>query len=182
MERCTRGTPVLDLLATMTAASVEASSLDPQTLMLVRIAALGRGGCAPPSSYLLNLGAAGEIGVDGERVRDVLAAVAPIVGTARVASAVGNVVRALGLAELAAEQQLAEGVVTAFRPTTDRGLRCMVSPCRAVGQVLTKLQHLLSPVGVEHGARKCVCFPSARSTAVNVTDVGALRGPCMTAA
>ena len=100
-------TPVLDLLATMTAASVEASGLDPQTLMLVRIAALVAVD-APPSSYLLNLGAAAEIGVDGERVRDVLAAVAPIVGTARVASAVGNVVRALGLAELAAEQQLAE--------------------------------------------------------------------------
>ena len=101
-------TPVLDLLATMTAASVEASGLDPQTLMLVRIAALVAVD-APPSSYLLNLGAATEVGVDGERVRDVLAAVAPIVGTARVASAVGNVVRALGLAELAAEQQLAEG-------------------------------------------------------------------------
>ena len=100
-------TPVLDLLATMTAASVEASGLDLQTLMLVRIAALVAVD-APPSSYLLNLGAAAEIGVDGERVRDVLAAVAPIVGTARVASAVGNVVRALGLAELAAEQQLAE--------------------------------------------------------------------------
>ena len=100
-------TPVLDLLATMTAASVEASGLDPQTLMLVRIAALVAVD-APPSSYLLNLGAAAEMGVDGERVRDVLAAVAPIVGTARVASAVGNVVRALGLAELAAEQQLAE--------------------------------------------------------------------------
>ena len=100
-------TPVLDLLATMTAASVEASGLDPQTLMLVRIAALVAVD-APPSSYLLNLGAATEMGVDGERVRDVLAAVAPTVGTARVASAVGNVVRALGLAELAAEQQLAE--------------------------------------------------------------------------
>ena len=99
-------TPVLDLLATMTAASVEASGLDPQTLMLVRIAALVAVD-APPSSYLLNLGAAAEMGVDGERVRDVLAAVAPIVGTARVASALGNVVRALGLAELAAEQQLA---------------------------------------------------------------------------
>ena len=51
-------TPVLDLLATMTAASVEASGLDPQTLMLVRIAALVAVD-APPSSYLLNLGAAG---------------------------------------------------------------------------------------------------------------------------
>ncbi len=101
-------TPVLDLIATMTAASMEASKLDPQTLMLVRIAALVAVN-APPSSYLLNLGAASEIGVDGDQVRDVLAAVAPIVGTARVASAVGNVVRALGFAELVAEQQLAEG-------------------------------------------------------------------------
>ena len=33
-------TPVLDLLATMTAASLDASNLDEQTLMLVRIAAL----------------------------------------------------------------------------------------------------------------------------------------------
>jgi hypothetical protein len=38
-------------------------------------------------------------------VRGVLAAVAPIVGTARVASATGNIVRALGLAiELAEEE------------------------------------------------------------------------------
>ena len=110
MSEAPAETPVLDLLATMTAASVEATSLDPQTLMLVRIAALVAVD-APPSSYLLNLGAAAEMGVDGERVRDVLAAVAPIVGTARVASAVGNVVRALGLAELAAEQQLAEGTI-----------------------------------------------------------------------
>jgi 4-carboxymuconolactone decarboxylase len=101
-------TPVLDLIATMTAASMDASKLDPQTLMLVRIAALVAVN-APPSSYLLNLGAAGDVGVDGDQVRDVLAAVAPIVGTARVASAVGNVVRALGFAELVAEQQLAEG-------------------------------------------------------------------------
>ena len=101
-------TPVLDLLATMTAASMKASRLDPQTLMLVRIAVLVAVN-APPSSYMLNIGTAGEVGVDGEQIRDVLAAVASIVGTARVASAVGNVVRALGIAELMAEQQLAEG-------------------------------------------------------------------------
>ena len=105
MSNETTETPVLDLLATMTASSMEASKLDPQTLMLVRIAALVAVN-APASSYLLNLGVAGEVGIDGERVRDVLTAVAPIVGTARVASAVGNVVRALGLVELAAEQQL----------------------------------------------------------------------------
>lgn len=102
----TSETPILDLMAEMTAASVEATSLDDETLALVRIAALVAVD-APPASYLVNLGAASEIGIDEEQVKGVLAAVAPIVGTARVASAVGNIARALGfameLAELAEE-------------------------------------------------------------------------------
>jgi alkylhydroperoxidase/carboxymuconolactone decarboxylase family protein YurZ len=93
----TTETPVLDLIASMTADSIEASSLDAESLMLVRIAALVAMD-APPASYLLNLGAAGELGFGEEEVRGVLAAIAPIVGTARVASATGNIVRALGLA------------------------------------------------------------------------------------
>jgi alkylhydroperoxidase/carboxymuconolactone decarboxylase family protein YurZ len=101
--------PVLDLLAEMTAASVAASSLDADTLALVRVAALVAVD-APAVSYLLNLGAAAELGIDGDQVRGVLAAVAPIVGTARVASATGKIVEALDigieiaeLAELAAQ-------------------------------------------------------------------------------
>jgi 4-carboxymuconolactone decarboxylase len=90
-------TPVLDLLARMTASSLEASSLDENSLMLVRIAALVAVD-APAVSYLLNLGAADELGVDAEQVRGVLAAVAPIVGTARVVSATGKIVEALALA------------------------------------------------------------------------------------
>ena len=90
-------TPVLDLLTSMTADSIDASSLDERSMMLVRIAALVAVD-APPASYLLNLGAAGETGVDEEQVRGVLAAVAPVVGTARVASAAGNIARALGVA------------------------------------------------------------------------------------
>lgn len=90
-------TPVLDLLASMTADSLEASSLDPQTLALVRIAALIAVG-APPASYLLNLGAAADLDVDAEQIRGVLAAVAPIVGTTRVVAATGSIVRALGAA------------------------------------------------------------------------------------
>jgi alkylhydroperoxidase/carboxymuconolactone decarboxylase family protein YurZ len=101
-----RDTPVLDLLGTMTEASVRASSLDAQTLMLVRIAALVAVD-APPVSYLMNLGAAGDLDIDADQVRGVLTAVAPIVGTARVASATGKIVRALALglevAELEAE-------------------------------------------------------------------------------
>ena len=102
MPDSTNETPVLDLLASMTADSVEASSLDPQTLMLVRVAALVAVD-APPASYLLNLGMAREIGIDPEQVRGVLAAVAPIVGTARVASATGKIVDALEVAIEVAE-------------------------------------------------------------------------------
>jgi 4-carboxymuconolactone decarboxylase len=94
MAESTGGTPVLDLLASMTADSVEASSLDPETLMLVRIAALAAVD-APPVSYLMNLKAAGELDIDAEQVRGVLAAIAPIAGTARVAAATGKIVEAL---------------------------------------------------------------------------------------
>jgi alkylhydroperoxidase/carboxymuconolactone decarboxylase family protein YurZ len=102
MAEQTSETPILDLLADMTAASVEATSLDEQTLALVRIAALVAVD-APPASYVVNLGAAGDIGIDAEQVKGVLAAVAPIVGTARVTSAAGNIGRALGFAMELAE-------------------------------------------------------------------------------
>jgi alkylhydroperoxidase/carboxymuconolactone decarboxylase family protein YurZ len=107
MAGSTSETPVLDLLASMTADSIEASSLDPETLALVRIAALVAVD-APPVSYLMNLAVAGELGVDAEQVRGVLAAVAPIVGTARVASATGNIANALEVAIEVAELEDAD--------------------------------------------------------------------------
>ena len=97
MAGSTSETPVLDLLASMTADSIEASSLDPETLMLVRIAALAAVD-APSVSYLMNLGVAGELDIDADQVRGVLAAIAPIVGTARIASATGKIVEALEVA------------------------------------------------------------------------------------
>jgi 4-carboxymuconolactone decarboxylase len=108
MTESTTQTPVLDLLARMTADSLDASSLDAQSLMLVRIAALVAVD-APPVSYLLNLGAASEVGMDPEQVRGVLAAVAPIVGTARIAAATGNIVAALGVAVEVAELEAERG-------------------------------------------------------------------------
>jgi hypothetical protein len=96
MSEQTVETPILDLLASMTADSIEASSLDAETLMLVRIAALVAVD-APPASYAFNLEAAGDLAIDPERVQGVLAAVAPIVGTARIASATGKIMRALEL-------------------------------------------------------------------------------------
>jgi alkylhydroperoxidase/carboxymuconolactone decarboxylase family protein YurZ len=97
MAEQTTEAPVLDLLKSMTAESLAASSLDVETLALVRIAALAAVD-APAVSYLLNLEAASEVGIDAEQVRGVLAAIAPIVGTARVASATGKIVDALDVA------------------------------------------------------------------------------------
>lgn len=98
------GTPVLDLITNMTTASIEQSTLDAKTLMLLRIGALAAVD-APPISYLTNIGIGGEVGVEAEDVQQVLIAIAPIVGTARVASAAGNIVRALGLAIAVADAE-----------------------------------------------------------------------------
>ena len=72
-------TPVLDLLASMTADSIEASTLDAGTLLLVRVAALVAVG-APPVSYALNLEVGANVGLDADDIRGVLTAIAPIVG------------------------------------------------------------------------------------------------------
>jgi hypothetical protein len=105
-ELSTSETPVLDLLASMTADSVEASSLDPQTLVLVRLAALVASD-APPISYALNLTVASDVGLIPEDVRGVLTAIAPIVGTARVAAATGRIVEAIDVAIEVAEADFA---------------------------------------------------------------------------
>jgi alkylhydroperoxidase/carboxymuconolactone decarboxylase family protein YurZ len=101
-------TPVLDLITNINASSIEASSLDLEQQMLARIAALVAVD-APPASYMMNLGAAGATGVTQEQVQGVMAAITPIVGTARVVSAAGKMMRALGLAldlaELEAEAE-----------------------------------------------------------------------------
>jgi 4-carboxymuconolactone decarboxylase len=101
-------TPVLDLLTSMTEESVVVSSLDPQSLMVARIAALVATD-APAVSYVLNLEAAVDTGIDAAQVRGILTAIAPIVGTVRVASALGKIVDALEieleLAELDTQSQ-----------------------------------------------------------------------------
>ena len=108
MAKETTQTPILDLIETMTEASIEASSLDAKTLMMVRFAALV-GVDAPPASYLMNLAAGTEVGLDEKTAREVLVAVAPIVGTPHIVSALGKIGRALGLAiELAELEEESE--------------------------------------------------------------------------
>ncbi len=90
-------TPVLDIIAAMTAASVESSNLAPDALLMVRIAALAAVD-ARPVSYLAHVGPSLEVGVTIEDVQDVLVAIAPIIGTARTAKAGVNISEALGFA------------------------------------------------------------------------------------
>ena len=97
-------TPVLDALAVMTAASLD-SDLEARELMIARIAALVAVE-APPASYLANAGTAADVGVTLEDVQGVLVAIAPIVGTARIVGAAGNIVRALGFAIAVLEAEL----------------------------------------------------------------------------
>lgn len=101
----TEDTPVLDTLAAMTAVSIEECDLEPRELMLARIAALAAVD-APPVSYLLNAGTAADVGITLEDVQAILIAVAPVIGTAKVMSAAGNITRALGFAIAVLEAEL----------------------------------------------------------------------------
>ena len=100
-------TPVLDTLADITAAAVEHNSLPPRELMIARLAALIAVD-APPASYLANAGAAADSGVTADDIQAVMIAVAPVVGTARVVSAGGKILRAFGLAVAVAADELAD--------------------------------------------------------------------------
>ena len=106
MTMQTSDTPVLDLIIKMNLDSVEAAGLDAERLFLVRLAALVAVD-APAASYLFNLGPATDAGIDAYQIRGILAAVAPIVGTPRVASATMKIAQALEIdlemAELEAE-------------------------------------------------------------------------------
>lgn len=104
LEAMGRGdAPVLEQLVQMTVDTQERSGLDDRTYALSRIAALVATDAAPVS-YVLNLGSAAEHGVSAQDIQGTLVAIAPIVGTARIASAAGNIVRALGFAEAIATE------------------------------------------------------------------------------
>ena len=93
----TEDAPVLETIAAMTAVSIERSGLAADELILARLAALAAVD-ARPISYLAHVGAAVESGVTVERVQDLLIAIAPLIGTARVMSAALNITEALGMA------------------------------------------------------------------------------------
>ncbi len=96
-------TPVLDALVKMNEGIPERSGLDDESFILVRIAALASTD-APPASYLVNLGVASDLGLTVGQVQGVLIAIAPVVGSARVASAGSSIAQALGLATAVADE------------------------------------------------------------------------------
>ena len=90
-------TPVLDTIVDITAASLEHRSISPREFMLARLAALIAVD-APPASWVANAPATEEAGLTAEDIQGVMIAVAPVVGTPRVVSAGGQILRALGFA------------------------------------------------------------------------------------
>ncbi|WP_229680318.1 carboxymuconolactone decarboxylase family protein [Saccharopolyspora thermophila] len=96
--------PVLEELAQMHINTLPNSGLDERTYHLVRLAALIAMDSAP-ASYLANLQVARDAGVTVEDAQAVCVAIAPIVGSARIVSATGNVLRGLGLGAAISEQK-----------------------------------------------------------------------------
>ena len=90
-------TPVLDTIADITTVSIEHNSIAPRDFVLARLAALIAMD-APPASYLANAPALEKAGLTADDIQGVMIAVAPVVGTPRVVSAAGHILRALGLA------------------------------------------------------------------------------------
>jgi 4-carboxymuconolactone decarboxylase len=89
--------PVLERVIAMNLDSFERSGLDESTYVLCRLAALVAMD-GPPMSYFMHLAAASEAGVTPEQAQGLLIAIAPLVGSARVVAAAGNILRAFGFA------------------------------------------------------------------------------------
>ncbi|MFI0785680.1 carboxymuconolactone decarboxylase family protein [Streptomyces lydicus] len=98
--------PVLDTIAAMTIDSIERCGMDDHTLILTRIAALVAMD-APAVSYLAHVDPAMKARMTIEQVQDVLVAIAPVVGTARVMSAAGHIAEAFGFAIALADSEAA---------------------------------------------------------------------------
>lgn len=100
-------TPVLDTLAAMTAESVARCTLDPNSLLAARIAALAAVD-APAASYLMHVGPAMDAGLTVDQIQNILIGIAPVIGTPRTLAAALKITEALGIAIVALEELEAE--------------------------------------------------------------------------
>jgi len=99
---------MLDALKDLVAVSYVESGLDPQTFMLVRMAALATLDAAP-ASWLMNIEVGSEAGLTAEQMLGTLIAIAPVIGTARIVSAASHITKAFYLAGAAEEAQAEDG-------------------------------------------------------------------------
>ncbi|MFI9805730.1 carboxymuconolactone decarboxylase family protein [Streptomyces sp. NPDC052301] len=104
-------TPVLDTIAAMTIDSIEHCHMDERTIILARLAALVAMD-APAISYLAHINPAVKADFTVEQLQDLLVAIAPVVGTARVMSASGHIAQAFGVALALADSE-AEAIAQA---------------------------------------------------------------------
>lgn len=88
------GGPVLEAIARQSEGALHQAGIDPQTALLVRIAALVALDAAP-ASYLIHLGVADRGGVKAETIEATLVELLPLVGSARVVAAAGKINQAL---------------------------------------------------------------------------------------
>ena len=100
-------TPVLDTIVDITTASIDHNSVSPRDFMLARLAALIAVD-APPASYLANASAAEQAGLTAKDIEGIMIAVAPVVGTPRVTSAAGHILRALGFAIAVGDAEMSD--------------------------------------------------------------------------
>jgi alkylhydroperoxidase/carboxymuconolactone decarboxylase family protein YurZ len=100
-------TPVLDALAAITAESVARCTLDPNSLLAVRIAALAAVD-APAASYLMHVGPAMDAGITVDQIQNILIGIAPVIGTPRTLAAALKITEALGITIVALEELEAE--------------------------------------------------------------------------
>jgi hypothetical protein len=91
----------------ITTASIDHNSVSPRDFMLARLAALIAVD-APPASYLANASAAEQAGLTAKDIEGVMIAVAPVVGTPRVTSAAGHILRALGFAIAVGDAEMSD--------------------------------------------------------------------------
>ncbi|MFE7440528.1 carboxymuconolactone decarboxylase family protein [Streptomyces chartreusis] len=104
-------TPVLDTIAAMTVDSIEHCNMDERTFILSRLAALVAMD-APAISYMAHINPAIRAEFTVEDLQDLLVAIAPVVGTARVMSAAGHIAEAFGVTMAMAESE-AEAIAQA---------------------------------------------------------------------
>ena len=89
--------PLFEQLTEMMQLSFDRKWLDDRSIILTRIAALAASD-ASARSYALNIGAAEDLQVKPEEIRGVLGAIAPIVGSSRIVTAIGHIAKTKALA------------------------------------------------------------------------------------